>query len=125
MGPINALAYATFDNFKKNHTYTDVSADSSNDIGYKTSLAYGADKGATGTLMFHFPAQATNPQTYDIVIRSHDVCKYPLNTPLSQLHRPSAATDTGAWNAMAGAYNYVAEHGVTAAQGAAVAAVFA
>ena len=125
MAPINGLAYATFDNFNEYVGYADNSNETAQLKNASTFLTQGSDKGATGTLLIHFPAQTSNFQTYELVIRSHDVCKFPLNTTLSQLHRPSAATNNEAWNAMAAAYQYVAQNGITAAQGAAVTAAFA
>jgi len=114
--PISREGYCRYDNFNLADDNNSLlySALANNNIPLDQALQAGADKAAMTTLIFQFPkaASAATVQTYDISIRSHDVCRYPIQSTLGTLMRKSPAMDQKYFNAMTAKMNEYMNAGI-------------
>jgi len=114
--PISREGYCRYDNFNLADSNNSLlgGTTATNAITLDKALQAGADKAAMTTLIFQFPkaASAATVQTYDISIRSHDVCRYPIQSTLGTLMRKSPAMDQAYFNAMTAKMNEYMNAGI-------------
>ena len=113
--PISREGYCRYDNFNSTDANSQWTVSTvTNELQLDHTLQAGADKAAMTTLIYQFPkaASAATVQTYDISIRSHDVCRYPIQSTLGTLMRKSPAMDPKFFNAMTAKMNEYMQVGI-------------